>query len=204
MDLDKIELYKTKLDNSKNEFKNSYYKSCGKYIVILKKCMNTQCNEDRLNVYDIENASYRANKMLVYDIIHKIDNTLHIDKIYNTIYPTKVLYEKYKIIECDNYDINSNTIYTNGIHYFKNYKRALYEENEILTKFLYTGYFIEYDIYGQKIQEGNLKNGNKSDQWIIYEPLNIVSENPISFYQSLQLTYYQIFGNNNYITQIYN
>jgi len=196
-----MELHQIELNNNLNKL---YYKSCGEYIVILKKCINTKCNENRLNLYDIENASYRANKMLVYDIIHKLDNTKYINKIYNTIFPNKILYEKYKIIECDDYDENSNTIYTTGIHYYKNFTRALYEESEILTKLLYTGYFIEYDAYGQKIQEGNYINGNKTGEWIIYEPLNIINENNISFYQSLQLSYYQIFGNNNYITTFYN
>jgi hypothetical protein len=142
--------------------------------------------------------------MLVYDIIHKLDNTLHINKIYNTIFPNKILYEKHKIIECHDYNENSNMIYTTGIHYYKNFKRALFEEGDILTKLKYTGDYIEYDIYGQKIQEGNYINGNKIGEWIIYQPLNIINETEISFYQSLQLTYYQFFGNNNYITTIYN
>ena len=195
-----MESYKNKLNNFKKEFKKSYYKSCGEYIVILKKCIDTKCNEDRLNVYDAENASYRANKMLIYDIIHKLDNTQNIDKIYIS----NILYEKHKIIECINYNIDSNMIYADGIHYFKNFKRALYDENEILIKLLYTGYFIEYDVYSQKIQEGKYINGVKTGEWTIYEPLNIVSETDITFYQSLQLTYYQLYNNYNYITKFYN
>jgi hypothetical protein len=187
----------------KNEFKKSYYKSCGEYIVILKKCIDTKCNENRLNIYDEKNASYRANKMMVYDIIHKLDNNIRINQIYNTIYPNKILYQKNKIIECDNYNEDPNIIYTFGIHYYKNKERALYEEEDVLIKLNYTGHFIQYDEYGQKKQEGSYINGLKSGEWIIYEPLHILNETEISFYQSLQLSYYQIFYNN-FIIKIYN
>jgi len=140
--------------------------------------------------------------MYVYDIVHKFNNT-HTNKIYNTIYPKKILYEKYKIIECDNYNEDTNTIYTTGIHYYKNYKRAFYEENEILVKFLYSGHFIEYDGYGQKIQEGAYINGVPHGNWTIYKPLHIINQNDTSLYQLCQLEYYRFFGNTNYIIKSY-
>jgi len=178
-----------------NEFKKSYYKSCGDYIIVLKKCIDTVCNENTLYVYDNNNATYRANKMLIYNIIHKLDNSC-----ISQIFSNKVLYEKYKVIEFSNY----NDIDINGIEYYTNYNRALFEENNVLLNIKYTGYYVQYDTFGQKLQEGNYINGNKNGKWILYQPLNIINNNNnISFYQALQLTYYHFFGNNNYNITLY-
>jgi hypothetical protein len=176
-----------KLNLFKNEFKKSYYKSCGEYIIVLKKCIDTKCNENenRINIIDSENASYIANKMYIYDIIHKLDNT----KSNNTSY------QRFHIINCENYDN------TNGIQYYKNFIRAFYDDIDILIDLYYTGYYIEYDNNGQKKQEGNYINGIKKGKWTIYNKLNI-NQHDISLCQLLQFIYYYFF-NNNYYTLIY-
>jgi hypothetical protein len=188
------------IDNIKNstkniqqidELKKIYYKSCGEYIILLKKYIDTITNENRLNIYDIENASYRANKMFIYDIIHKINPDTKINKLYNTIYHKKILYEKGKIVECTDYDYNINHIYTTGIHYYKNKERALYDEPDILIKIKYSGNHTEYNEYGEKLQEGQYLNGNKIGKWIFYHTYNL-NENEISFLDSLYLFYYKI------------
>jgi hypothetical protein len=183
---------KKRIDNFlKTEIQKLYYKSCDEYIIILKKCIDTKCNENRLNVYDEENAVYRANYMYVYDIIHKLNNNIHLKKVYDT--KNKITYEQYQIIN-NNYNTNPYLIHADGIKYYKNRLRALYDDYEILEHMQYTGNYIQYDDYGQMIKEGKYINGNKIGNWLIYDTKNILTENEINLYQSIQLTCYKMVG----------
>ena len=59
--------------------KKYVYKICGDYIVVLEKLPDTITNENRSNISQIDDnklyAKYRANKLLVKQIINKYDLT---------------------------------------------------------------------------------------------------------------------------------
>lgn len=101
------------------------YKSCGDFIVILKKLNDTITNENRCDVVDSKCAKFRANKLFTKMIINKFTGEL-IPEIANTSYSNKIVYKVGKVMVVDNYDFNINTICAPGIHYFKSIDAAYY------------------------------------------------------------------------------
>ena len=95
------------------------YKSCGNYIVVLEKLIDTITNELRTNITDPKYAKYRANKLKTILIINKFDPLDVIMEIENSFYAKKVVYRTGEIIEIDDYDYDANEVCTRGIHYFK-------------------------------------------------------------------------------------
>lgn len=159
------------------------YKSCGEYIVVLEKIDGTITNENRkenreingaaIDVIRSENkkyAGFRANKLKVVDIYHKIRNKEHIGNTINTIWPEKLSYVVGKTTEEPNYDTNIQNISARGIHYYLSVEPAMYCEEEYLKKMKYTGKSITYEVNtGEKSSEGMWTNGEKSEQWTYFQ-----------------------------------
>jgi antitoxin component YwqK of YwqJK toxin-antitoxin module len=110
------------------------YKTCGSYIVVLEKLPETFTNENRSNVSQIGDnklyAKYRANKLMVKQIINKYDLT-KCEKVMSSGYEIAAEYEIDKIVYPDNFDINLEKVCSSGIHYFLNLKRAFYYNYDI-------------------------------------------------------------------------
>ena len=127
------------------------YKSCGDYIVTMKKLPDTITNESRKGIVDPLYASFRANKLLVVSIEHKnVYTWSRINKIQNTSYPNKrIWYEVSKEVYEPDYCRDLNKVSASGIHYFRSRDAAFYWKN--------------YD-NGQKMTECAIVDGH-SREW---------------------------------------
>jgi hypothetical protein len=97
------------------------YKSCGEYVVILERLLDTITNENRNNIPNEQSkpfAKYRGSKFLVKDIFHKFDSTKKVSSISSSNFENILEYEIGKVIIPDNFDINLEKVCSNGIHYF--------------------------------------------------------------------------------------
>ena len=102
------------------------YKSCGDYIVTMKKLPDTVTNESRKGVSDPLHAKFRADKLLVVRIEHKTTGK-RIDKIQNTSYKyNQIWYEVLKEVSVPDYDPDHNQVCASGIHYFLSRDAAFY------------------------------------------------------------------------------
>ena len=102
------------------------YKSCGDYIVTMKKLPDTVTNESRKDVVDPLHAKFRADKLLVVNIEHKITGKM-IDRIQNTSYQNKhVWYEVSKEVSAPDYYQDLDEVCAPGIHYFLSRDAAYY------------------------------------------------------------------------------
>jgi antitoxin component YwqK of YwqJK toxin-antitoxin module len=121
--LKSLELHKTKYPTSEGYV----FKSCNtKFIVVLKKLPDTKTNESRSNVKDPLYAKFRANKLLVVDIINKFtNNTINADAT-STYKNNTITYKKDTIVQVDDFEENLNIISAPGIHYFQNSESAFY------------------------------------------------------------------------------
>jgi len=89
------------------------FKSCGNYLVVLEKLPDTITNESRSDISDHMHAKYRANKLRVILIVNKFDPSDIINEIQNTYYKhNKITYEKDKIVEVYDYDLDLNKVCT--------------------------------------------------------------------------------------------
>jgi antitoxin component YwqK of YwqJK toxin-antitoxin module len=132
------------------------FKSCSaEWIVILKKLEDTKTNESRVDVKNSIYAKFRANKLFVVDIIHKLtDQTTN--EITNSVYTyRKITYKKGEIVEIYDFDTNLNDICSSGIHYFQKADAAFYYELPVN----YTGLYKEWYDNGQLEIECAYKNG---------------------------------------------
>lgn len=138
---------------------NIVYKSCGNYIVVLKKLENTITNENRCGIVDSNHAKFRANTLMTILIINKMNGQL-VTKITNSCYSKKIfLYELNKIAIVNDYDMHSNIICAPGIHYFKSIESAyFYDFKNIETH--YTGTIKKWLSDGYLYQEYELLNGH--------------------------------------------
>ena len=95
--MDKLVLYVTKYNDSSYVFKSCSHD----WIVVLQKLPDTITNESR-SVVDADCAKFRANKLLVVDIIHKFDQIITCDSIRNSVYADEQMeYKKGEIIEAE-------------------------------------------------------------------------------------------------------
>jgi hypothetical protein len=106
------------------------YKSCGEYVVILERLLDTITNENRNNIPNEQSkpfAKYRGNKFLVKDIFHKFNSTKKVSSISSSNFnQNKLEYEIGKIIIPDDFDTDLEKVCSNGIHYFLKLERAFY------------------------------------------------------------------------------
>jgi antitoxin component YwqK of YwqJK toxin-antitoxin module len=144
------------------------YKSCGNYIVVLEKLIDSKTNECRFNIADYKYAKYRANKLKTILIINKFDPSDAIMEIQNSCYKEKkVVYRTGEVIEIGDYDYDLNAVCTRGIHYFKTIEQSFFWE---LLRFhpTYAGTWIEWYDNGTKCSEGEYKEGKQKGKWIYW------------------------------------
>lgn len=125
------------------------YKSCGDWIVVLQKLIDTITNESR-EVADTNHAKFRANKLLVVDIINKFEESKKINNVCNTVYTkNSIIYGIGNIVSIDDFENDISIVCAKGIHYFKTIETAFYYE--------YNGYIEKYYSWHD--------NGNKSGEY---------------------------------------
>ena len=130
------------------------YKSCGEYIVTMKKLPDTQTNESRKDVVNTRCAKFRANKLLVVDIQHKHTGE-KIDRIQNTSYQGRTIwYIKSEVITVSDYDQDLDRVCTTGIHYFLSRERAFYWDLKVQN-----GPYRNWHENGQKKEECTYQEG---------------------------------------------
>jgi antitoxin component YwqK of YwqJK toxin-antitoxin module len=140
------------------------FASCSReWIIVLLKLGNTKTNEERSNVINPMFAKFRADKLLVVDIIHKVfpNNTINETtnrNVFGSIYES---YKKGEIIEVQNFDNDLENIDGNGIYYFKSLDAARCYQNS----FHHEGICRKYDDNGQKMKEFLLGSGRYHGQY---------------------------------------
>lgn len=140
---------------------NRVYKSCNNvYIVVLLKLEGTITNESRA-VSNRSCASYRADKLFVENIIHKLSQE-KLDESHmatTSMYSGKyIIYKKGCIVKADGFDPDSEKVKSNGIHYYKTIHPAFYAElhkfggsapNRLTyPEFVLSGWFCRWDDSG--------------------------------------------------------
>lgn len=143
------------------------FKSCGKiWIVVLEKLDTTRTTEKR-NVHDKKYAKFRGDKFKVLNIINKIDPSVTINTVENSIFKDKTIkYVKNEIIETE-FDDDLNNVCSKGIHYYVSIEPAFSLEFDmfILDNKVSVGRYnlnekmTEYDEDGNISCIYNLKNG---------------------------------------------
>lgn len=147
------------------------YKSCGEYIVILKKLETTITNEDRTGIVNRKFAAFRANELMTIFIIHKYDLDRQINHIKNTSYKLKhVVYEIGKITTSENYEFDKDKIFVAGLHYYVSIDPAYYFD--LWDVKLYTGQYLEWFSCGNKLYYGEFKFGYPVGIWILWNVKN--------------------------------
>jgi antitoxin component YwqK of YwqJK toxin-antitoxin module len=143
------------------------YKSCGNYIVVLEKLIDSRTNECRSNIADPKYAKYRANKLKTMLIINKFDPSDVIMEIENSYYKEKVVYRTNEIIEIADYNMDLKKVCTIGIHYFKTIEQSFFWKLLELNP-TYTGKKIGWHENGTKSLEGEYKDGKEEGTWIFW------------------------------------
>ena len=130
------------------------YKSCGDYIVTMKKLPDTITNESRKGIVNPLRAKFRANKLFVISIKHK-ETGKEIDCIQNTsYYYDKIWYKKSTEVASAYFCRDSDKVCAAGIHYFLSRDAAYYWDNKIID-----GPCQSWHDNGQKYEEGTYING---------------------------------------------
>ena len=153
-----------KLDSFVAKYNNPLYvfTSCFHYwIVVLQKLPDTITNESR-SVANANCATFRANKLLVVNIIHKFNQKTR-RSIRNSIYADeKIEYIKGKIIKVEDFDTNVNEVHTAGIHYYKTMEVPFYLELQTEID----GEWMEWHVDGQKLSKITYKGGKREGESI--------------------------------------
>jgi antitoxin component YwqK of YwqJK toxin-antitoxin module len=142
------------------------YKSCGEWIVFMKKISNTITNEGRDGIVDRSHAKFRANVLFVVRIANKFDKNKTINSVQNTFYEKKITYIVGKQVGVDDFDTNIYDVCSTGIHFFNSYKAAFFFEFPDVMPEKYTGKYNGYYCTGQKMFKGNLSKGKEVGLWI--------------------------------------
>jgi len=142
-----------------------FFKSCGKeWIVVMEKVGDSITNRSRLpfNNPNIQFAKYRANKLMVVDIIYKFNLNQTINEIYNSCYKNHIIkYIKGNIVTSDSFDKNTNEVCSNGIHFYETIDCAFYFELMRVENGKWTEWYDD----GQKKEEGEYLNGKENGKW---------------------------------------
>jgi Family of unknown function (DUF5758) len=162
---------------------DTVYKSCGKWIVILQILEDTIINT-RSDIVDSLYAKYRANKLLVFNIVHKLHSNKTTNSVQNTSYVKKITYTVGEIVYVPDFDQNLDIVCSTGIHFFYSYKAAYYYEPVIGVNKRYkwfdngcknykgkyldgarSGLWLEWHDNGNKKYEGNFLNGKETGSY---------------------------------------
>ena len=130
------------------------------WLVVMKKIKNTITNEMRI-VKDKAHAKYRANKLLVVDIINMNDPSQRKECIINCFESIEQTYEINKITTCNDFNPDINVICGGGIHYFTTLECAFY-----YGRIIKDGKFMIWYDNGEKKAEGYVTDGQPSGIWI--------------------------------------
>lgn len=133
-----------------------------KWFVVMKKIEDTKSNENRPDIFDNDHAKFRANKLMVIEIVDVDDPSIKKDFIINKYDTTKTKYEVGKDVESDRYDEETKNICSNGIHYFKTPTTAYYYRS---VPYNYTGHWIEWQADGRQSENGQYLNRQKVGKW---------------------------------------
>jgi len=165
------------LDNILDNILNSYlaytqdpqyvYKKCrDDYIVILRKPLFVNTNENRKSVKNPSYAKFRADRLEVVLIFNAIEPTNTVTTAYS-IYDYDFKYEVGKLIN-DTYDINSEVICGQGIHYFKTIQAAYYYEISPTMLTNHFGRYVRYHDNGNihySIEYGYMSENFMREDW---------------------------------------
>jgi antitoxin component YwqK of YwqJK toxin-antitoxin module len=142
------------------------YKSCGEYVVILERLLDTITNENRNNIPNEQCkqfAKYRGNKFLVKDIFHKFDSTNKVSSISSSNFSqSKLEYEIGKLIIPDYFDTNLEDVCSNGIHYFLKLECAFYYSLKVITN----GEYLSWHDNGQQYVKCTYTDGNLNGEYL--------------------------------------
>ena len=137
-----------------------YKKLRGDYIAELEILGKT--NEHRNDIANSQYAKYRTSKVKVLKIFHMNYETRVIQQM-NGLHDKNFVYITGKEICVSDYDEDVNTVCSRGIHYFKTpYQAKMWD----LYSYYYTGKYIEWYDNGNKMDEGEYKDGKKEGKWI--------------------------------------
>lgn len=136
------------------------------YIVVLQKISDSKNNENRSNALDRNYAKFRANKLLVVEIIDYNHPDVNVDSVvtkferqgFVTVCTT---YKTNTIVEPNNYDDKIDNVCSTGIHYFSTLIPALFYKN---VPDHFTGKWYEWNDDGIKIKEYNYVNDMAHDK----------------------------------------
>ena len=137
-----------------------YKKLQNNYIAKLEILGKT--NENRKNIANLQYAKYRTSKVKVLEIFHMNDKTRVIKQM-NGLYDINFVYTAGEEICIDNYDENINEVCSQGIHYFKTSEQAKMWQ---LPLYNYTGKYMDWYDDGNKMCEGEYKNGKPEGKFI--------------------------------------
>jgi len=141
------------------------FKSCQIYwIVVLKKTNRTITTQSRLPLDDPNRqfAKYRANKLMVVDIINKFNPNETTDEISNSYYMNHTTkYIKGNIVIPDSFHRHTDEVCSSGIHFYETIDCAFYLE---LIK-VENGKWTEWYENGQKKEEAEYLNGKQNGKW---------------------------------------
>lgn len=153
------------------------YKACNNgegeqrvWIVIMEKCKeDTKTNEERKDVANKNRAKFRANKLMVVEIINYDDIKTKTTFIVNTTdYGKPLRYEVGKIVECDQFDDDVNVVCGGGIHYFKTLQAACYYGPYRRVRETGRYCFMSWHHNGRKQCEINYNDGVLDGSWVTF------------------------------------
>jgi antitoxin component YwqK of YwqJK toxin-antitoxin module len=146
---------------------NIVFKSCRKiWIVVMEKLKTTRTTEERI-VYNKKYAKFRGDSFKVLKIISKINPSITINMVKNSIYKEKTIeYVVNEIVKTE-FDDDINNICSAGIHYYLSIEPAFslefdfYIKNNKITicEFDLTDKLTEYDDDGHILYTYNVKYG---------------------------------------------
>lgn len=127
------------------------------WLIIMKKTDDTITNERRNGIIDKNFAKFRANELVVVEIINILNPNERIDKILNRFQDCKeVQYVKGKIVRPDYYNEDIEHVCSAGIHYFKTLFAAYYYRKVPKN---YTGKWFGWGNNGEIVLNGEYENG---------------------------------------------
>ena len=142
-----------------------YKKLQNDYIAELEILGKT--NEHRKNIANPQYAKYRTSKVKVLKIFKNERRGI---KQMNGLYNKNFSYTVGKEICIDDYNENVNKVCSRGIHYFKTPFQAkmwgLPLSKDKAGKWNYTGKWFEWYENGNKMCEGEYKDGKQEGKWI--------------------------------------
>lgn len=166
---DLIKIYNNLIKKCKHDINDSsyVYKICGNYFVVMQKLHDTIDTESRANIIIAERAKYRADKLLVTQIINIYDLNKQINSIINNFYNKTATYTVGEMSMPDhafNHDLN--IVSGSGIHYFKKTYMAF---GYINVPPNYSGTWSYFNANGTIADQGNYKNGRLTGAWYRYD-----------------------------------